>query len=254
MQYIEVEEAIARPGMRLVLTAGVPGPWGEAAKALVNYKRLDWAAVRQEAAGVNEHLKQWTGQTSAPVMVYEDLPPACNWLDQTALLDRIVPTRPLLPLEPSARAAAIGLAGLIAGPGGFGWQRRLSMIAPMLGMDSVSDQVQGFAARYGFSPDALEKSMVEFVSISRFLDHTLGAQEQGGSPFFIGDAVTAVDFYWACFAGMVSPLPREVNPMPGWAWNIYQAKEPEVVECMTPRLLAHRDMMYQQYIALPLDF
>ena len=34
MEYLSVEEAKNRSGLRLVLTRGVPGPWGEAAKAI----------------------------------------------------------------------------------------------------------------------------------------------------------------------------------------------------------------------------
>jgi hypothetical protein len=33
MHYVEIEDAIAKPGLRLVLTPHVPGPYGEAAKA-----------------------------------------------------------------------------------------------------------------------------------------------------------------------------------------------------------------------------
>ena len=32
-EYIEVEQARAMSGLRLVLTPGVPGPWSEAARA-----------------------------------------------------------------------------------------------------------------------------------------------------------------------------------------------------------------------------
>ena len=254
MDYISVEEARHLPGLRLVLTAGVPGPWGEAAKALVSYKGIDWVAARQDAASENPALQEWTGQASAPVVAWEDLPPACNWLDQVGLLDRIEPERPLLPEEPVLRAEAIGLAGLIAGPGGFGWQRRLAMIGSMVSVDPLPDQVRRFADRYGFSEGALAQSHHQFGAICRALDEHLAARDLQGSRFFVGNTVTAVDFYWACFLGMVRPLPREVNPMPDWAWELYDAKEPEVRALITDRLTAHRDMMYREFISLPLDF
>ena len=34
MDYVEIEDARKLSGLRLVLTPGVPGPWGESAKAL----------------------------------------------------------------------------------------------------------------------------------------------------------------------------------------------------------------------------
>ena len=91
MEYISVEAAIAIGGFRLVLTAGVPGPWGEAAKSILAYKGIEYTPVYQEGAGENEALRQWTGQTSAPVAVYDDLPPACHWFDLLMLAERLAP-------------------------------------------------------------------------------------------------------------------------------------------------------------------
>ncbi len=93
MQYLSVEEAIHAPGLRLVLTAGVPGPWGESAKAILAYKGLEFTPVHQHGGGANEALREWTGQTSAPVMVYENLPPACHWLDLLLLAERLAPEK-----------------------------------------------------------------------------------------------------------------------------------------------------------------
>ncbi len=254
MDYIDVEEARGRAGLRLVLTAGVPGPWGEAAKAMVGYKGLDWVAVRQDAAAENRALKEWTGQASAPVLAWNDLPPACNWLDQLALLDRLEPSRPLLPDNPAMRADAIGLAALIVGPGGFGWQRRLALITPMLSADPLPEQARRFADRYGYSEHSLAQSRERFTAICEELDRRLEDQIASGSEYFVGHTLTAVDFYWAAFLGMVRPLPKEVNPMPDWAWGIYEAREPWLRALLTDRLVAHRDMMYREHIALPLDF
>ncbi len=86
MKYLAVEEAIAAPGLRLVLTAGVPGPWGEAAKAMLAHKKLKYTPVFQEGGGENTALREWTGQTSAPVAIYDDLPPACHWFDLLMLI------------------------------------------------------------------------------------------------------------------------------------------------------------------------
>src|SRR6185312_3834327 len=50
--YLSTEQAIARPGLRMVVVGNVPSPWGEAAKGIFHIKRLDWAAVRLGAAPV----------------------------------------------------------------------------------------------------------------------------------------------------------------------------------------------------------
>ena len=66
-EYLEVEQAIARPGLRLVLSEGVPGPWGEAAKGILQVKKLAYARVRQVPGAPNEALALWTGQAGAPL-------------------------------------------------------------------------------------------------------------------------------------------------------------------------------------------
>lgn len=45
MEYLEPEIARNRSGLRLVLTAGVPGPWGEAAKSIFSLKGIDFLPV-----------------------------------------------------------------------------------------------------------------------------------------------------------------------------------------------------------------
>jgi glutathione S-transferase len=52
-EYLSVAEAREQPGLRLVLSVGVPGPWGEAAKALFHGRlagRYGYAPERAEAA------------------------------------------------------------------------------------------------------------------------------------------------------------------------------------------------------------
>ena len=44
MEYLSVAEARHLPGLRLVLTASVPGPWGQAAKAVLGFRSVGYAA------------------------------------------------------------------------------------------------------------------------------------------------------------------------------------------------------------------
>jgi glutathione S-transferase len=254
MDYIGVEEAINAPGLRLVLTAGVPGPWGEAAKAMLDFKGMAYTPVLQEGGGENSALHNWTGQTSAPVAVYEDLPPACHWLDLLMLLERLQPEPALVPAQPLVRARVIGLSALVAGAEGFGWQRRLGMIAPMMQLDDPPEMARRLAGKYGYSAAALAEANAALQSISACLDDTLAAQAKEGSDYFVGEGPTAVDFYWANFAGLLKPLPPADNPMPDWLRATYEATEPDILACLTRRLEAHRDMMYQRHIKLPLDY
>jgi glutathione S-transferase len=254
MKYLSVEEAIDAPGMRLVLTAGVPGPWGEAAKAMFAYKGIEYSPVFQEGAGENEALRRWTGQTSAPVAVYEDLPPACHWFDLLMLAERVAPEKPLVPLNSAERVAVLGLSALIAGMDGFGWHRRLQLLAPMMLMDEPPQPIARMARKYGWSEQAHTAAIGRLQAISAELDSRLAQQQARGSEYFVGDTVSAADFYWANMAGLIKPLGHEDNPMPDYMRDTYESGDADTRACLTPRLEAHRDRMYQRHIALPLVF
>ena len=72
MKYLSVAEARNLPGLRLVLTAGVPGPWGEAAKAVFTARNVAYIPVEQTAMAPNETLVEWTGQRNAPIACLDD--------------------------------------------------------------------------------------------------------------------------------------------------------------------------------------
>ncbi len=73
LRYVSVEEAIRLGGLRMVVVGGVPSPWGEAAKGILHIKAIEWAAVR--LVYDSEPLKEWAGQRSGPVAIYEKEPP-----------------------------------------------------------------------------------------------------------------------------------------------------------------------------------
>jgi glutathione S-transferase len=254
MKYISVEEAISAPGLRLVLTAGLPGPWGEAAKSILAYKQLAYTPVRQDGGGENAALRDWTGQTSAPVLVVDDLPPACHWLDLLMLAERLAPDKPLVPLDCAERIQVLGLSALIAGADGFGWHRRLQMLAPMLTLANPPQMIQRLGAKYGWSAQAHGGAMARLQAISAELDRVLAQQQAAGSEYFVGTTPSAADFYWANFAAMLKPLPHKDNPMPDYMRANYESADAATLTCLTPALEAHRDRMYQRHIALPLDF
>jgi len=89
-QYLDIEDAIARPGLRMVVVGSVPSPWGEAAKGILHIKGIDWVAVR--LAYDNEALKQWAGQLSGPVAIYNGEPPRSGWAEILLLAERLAPT------------------------------------------------------------------------------------------------------------------------------------------------------------------
>src|SRR5574340_1605281 len=106
--YIDVAEARSMSGLRVVLMAGVPSPWGEAIKGVLHVKRIPYVRVRQVLGGTNETLREWTGQTGAPVAVWNDERPRITWIEQLLLAEELRPEPPLIPPVPEVRALLIG--------------------------------------------------------------------------------------------------------------------------------------------------
>ena len=48
MDYLTVGQAKEEPGLRLVLTRDVPGPWSEAAKAVLRWHNVDLQSRRAD--------------------------------------------------------------------------------------------------------------------------------------------------------------------------------------------------------------
>src|SRR5579871_5139452 len=115
MEYLTPEQAQDLPGLRLVLTAGVPGPWGEAAKAIFRYKGIPFTPVAQLAGQANEALVRWTGFRNAPVVIYEDERPIDRWSDILFLAERLRPEPTLLPPNSLDRALVFGISNEMCG-------------------------------------------------------------------------------------------------------------------------------------------
>lgn len=255
MEYLTVDEAREKTGLKLVLTAGVPGPWGEAAKAVFHLKGLSYLPVRQDGGMENDALRAWTGRDGAPIAMLEGEPPRDGWADILALAERLAPEPRLVPEDASAQADMFGLAHLICGPGGFAWQRRLMLLGSMLAAgDAAPPPVRRLAAKYGATETACAAAPGRVRAILERLVARLDAQHTRGSDYFVGDALTALDLYWATFAAMLEPLPETQCPMPPMLRSGYQLTDPSVRFPGDRSLLAHRDLIYERHLELPVEF
>lgn len=252
MQYVSVEKARNMPGLRLVLTRDVPGPWGEAAKYLFAAKRLSYAAAEQIGGGENPELRAWTGQVSAPVAAWNDERPVWTMTDILELAERLAPEPALIPSEPRERAWMYGLMREITGREGLGWSLRLSMFdVNYKGAPQSADSLPG---RYGYDATAARGAPARVVGILRLLADQLREQRARGSAYFVGTRLSALDLAWAAFSNMLAPLPHELCPMPDYIRKLYTVAYPEVKAALDPILFEHRDRMFREVIGLPLDF
>ncbi len=254
MEYRSVEEARNAPGLRLALTAGVPGPWSESAKAVFHVKGIPYLPVRQLGGMDNSELLEWTGRDNAPIAVYEDEPARDGWSAILSLAERIEPDPPLVPDDPAERTLMYGLCHLICGEQGFGWERRQLLLAPLAKLgDRAPAPILNLAGKYAFSEEAASAAAKNVARILRHLSSQLESQEKRGSRYFVGTTLTAVDLYWACFCAMLEPLPDSDCPMPEGIRQGYTLRDPEIRSERDQLLIDHRDFIYGEHLP-PLDF
>ncbi len=206
----------------MVVVGDVPSPWGEAAKGFLHIKGIEWAAVR--LVYDSEPLRDWAGPS-------------------------------LLPTDAAERALVFGLAHEICGEAGLGWSRRLQLVHAGL------QNAGGFPARvarylskkYGYSPEAGAASGPRVTELLSMLGTRLKAQREAGSRYYVGDALTAVDVYSATFTAMFNPLPPEHCQMEASMREAFETRDAQIEAALDPILLEHRDMMYAEYLELPLS-
>lgn len=258
MDYVGAAQAREMPGLRLILHAGVPAPWSEAAKSVLKVKGVDFVPVVCDALGDKTAQQQWTGHPNAPVAVYDSEPPRAGWAEILMLAERLKPEPALVPDEMAARADVMGLSTLICGEQGFGWVRRLVMLRDIA---DKGDRASGgeraifnLVAKYGYSDQEAATAASRTAAILNHLAQRLHRQKQRGSDYFVGDGLTAVDVYSAVFYGLLDPLPHAVNPMPDLFRAFYTNTDSQIAAAMDPILTAHRDLIYERHIGLPLDY
>jgi glutathione S-transferase len=258
-EWIDVEKGRDLPGLRLVLTAVLPGPWGEAAKGVFRAKGIPFARVRQEAGAPNDALFAWTGHRNAPIAIYASEPPRTGWSEILFLAERLGAQRPsLIPSDPAQRAWMFGLSHELMGEDGFGWSRRLMLFRNAFGNgDELPAPMRAVLGRmleqYRYSRAAADAAVPRVVSLLRLLSEQLRKQRDKGHEYLMGPQLTALDIYWAAMAALVAPLPHELCPMPPALRPSYTVTEGPLFDALDPELLAHRDRVYERHLELPIE-
>jgi glutathione S-transferase len=252
-QYLSVEEAVARRGLRMVVVGQVPSPWGEAAKGIFHVKRMDFAAVR--LVYDNDALKSWAQQLSGPVAIFDDEPPRSGWAEILMLAERLAPTPALLPLEPLPRARALRLAEDFCGQNGLGWHRRLQLVhAGLNNAGGFPERIAGYLGKkYGYAPADSHLHPIRVRELLGSFAAVLRAQRDAGHEYYLGAQFSAVDIYSAAFMAMFKPLAEEQCAMhPGVRVGLETLDAP-TAQALDPILLEHRDRVYARHLELPLS-
>ena len=255
-EWLSVAEGRSLDGLRLVLTAGVPGPWGEAAKAIFHVKGLDCPRIAQFGGQPNTELVAWTGEKNAPQALFNDEPVRTDWISIIRLGERLAADPPLIPKKPEQRALMFGLLHELAGEGGFGWLRRLMLFAPLMALPTDHPgrkSVAAMAERYGYSDEAAARAPERIAEILEMMAAQWSRQRKAGLAYLIGDRLSALDLYWAAFAALLGPLPDALCPMPAGLRAGYSQRSPEIDAALDPALLDHRQAIYDTWLELPID-
>ncbi len=253
MSWVEVSEARTLPGLRLVVSKGIPNPWSEGAKALFDVKKTPWIPVPQRVMGDNSTLREWTGQTSAPVAILDDEPPRTTWSAILHLAERLAPEPALIPRDAEERARMFGYLHELCGELGFGWCRRLQMAHTVLTNGSPLQLVGEYVGgRYGYGVQPHADIERRLDDLLRLFATQLHRQYDAGRPFFVGTGLTALDLYWSTFATLIKPLPADVCPMYEESRHFYTMSDPDWLARVDPLLLEHRDRIYREYLPTPL--
>lgn len=253
MDYVEVEQARAMPGLRLALTAGAPGPWSEAAKAVFNLRKVPFQAVLQMGGEDNRELVQWTGHRNAPVAMYNDEPPRVRWLEIVELAEQLGSGPSLIPARFDERFTAIGLTNEIAGEQGFAWYARVLMLNKSVKLQGDKAKSSNMFREYSRGIEDLEDTVARVRAITDYLAQQISAQRALGSDYLVGNQLSIADVYWACFSQLLEPLSREQSPAPEYLLKFW-ASVPEALGTFDRALIEQRDYIFANYFELPLEF
>jgi glutathione S-transferase len=249
-RYISIAQARAAPGLRLACLRGVPSPWTEAAKGIFHVKGLSCQYAAQSKDEPDGAIAAWAGDAGIPVVAYEQEKLRTGWAEILLLAERLASEPALIPAGAADRALLFGLAHEICGEMGFGWAYRLLMIQKSLGHSGESafpiNVATYLAPRYGFNPTHTRTAKTRVIDVLTML-----SQRIEGRRYLLGNALTAVDIYWATFANLIMPLPEAELPAVPMIRAAYTCDDADVLGAVSKELRALQRRIYETHLELP---
>jgi glutathione S-transferase len=264
-----IPQARGAPGLRVTDSPHWANWWAQSLRAVLHVKKIPYQKVlhppfSDKDPDAQRELFEWSAQNSAPTMVYNDGSRRGDvvkndWLNQLLLAEQIEAEPALIPRSANDRVVMVGLAHEIMSPQGLMWNGRLAL-GELNALDpaKMSAKQRDFFApgeplggKYshnakGGSPLQNMKRCIEL------LDEQLRGNQGRGRRFFVGEALSALDLYWALASNFVRILSREELPIMRFNRSMYPALNDALSESASPRLLDHRDMVFREFLELPL--
>jgi glutathione S-transferase len=255
--WLSITQARDLPGLRLVMIRHLPSPWSQAARGILTWHGVEFTKVERSKTDPEDALLEWTRQNSFPAAMYDDERPRTGWSEILFLAERLASeaggTSTLIPKDPLARTQMFGIAHELMGEMGLVWAFRLFALSGRLDPKASDPRSAEFARKYhsgGASPELGKRRIIEVLGV---LDHLLERSQAEGSPYLVGETVSAADIYWACACNVLAPLPPEQLPILDKMRPIFEATDPDLLAALTDRLRTHRDFIYANHLTLPAE-
>ncbi len=250
-EFVDLEAAKARGGLRLVILARTPSPWSEAARGLFHVKRLPFVAVRHWPPG--PELLAWTRGHNAPAVLYDDEPVLSGWAEILALAERLAPDPELVP-RGAERIVMFGLGHELLGVGGVAWNARALLIDAAF----ASEGQRGFplrvaqflAPKYRYRPGNFEATRARLIQSLELLARQL---ERTEGPYYLEGRLTALDVFSAATMHLLAPLPAAQCPEGQMLRPSFEWLQAGLGRSLPPSLLVHRQLVYERHLELPIQ-
>lgn len=253
-EFIPLEEAAQMTtGTRVTFIPGMQALFAEALKNICYVKKIPLIRALHPFMGIDKQtgedrqarLYELTRQTSLPTMFHNDERPRSNWTEQLALAERIgaADSPALIPADYNARIEMFGLSAIVLGEDGLVWNMRILSDGPL-------------GLKYGYSAEASANAPDKMAEIVTIIDERLKAQEQRGSKYLVGDAISAADIYWATMSMAVIPASPEIMPRTKQNEGMLAmfaacSQIPQLQNVVTDRLGTQRDYILKTYCETP---
>jgi glutathione S-transferase len=255
IKIVDLDTAKSADGLRLVLLKGVPSPWSQAAKAIVELKGLDAYGVYMR--GGDAAIAGWTGIGNAPVAMFADEIPYSGWAEILMLCERLAPARPLIPRNVDDRSLMFGFCHELMSQAGLLWNARLLLVETSLstqGGEGFSMPIaQHLGARYGYRPGCAHDAKEQMVAAVAALDRLLQRNRNADGDYYLGSGLTALDIYSMASIDMLLPLPGDQCPMHPRMRTALESRRGEMEALVPTSLKAHRDFMHRVHVPLPIE-
>ncbi len=254
LNFITIEEAAEmEKGTRVTFVPGMQAMYAEALKNICYVKKIPLIRVLHPQMGLDKKtgrdrqakLYEFTSQTSLPTMFHNKERPRNVWIEQLALAEKIgsKDSPSLIPENFKLRAEMFGLCAIILAEDGLVWNMRILIDSPL-------------GAKYGYSEEASNVAPKKIAEVLTLIDNRLKEQEMLGSPYLLGDSLSAADIYWATMSMTVLPAPPEIMPRTQQNQGMLMyfksnAKLPLIKDALSKRIEIHQQYILKTYCETP---